>query len=39
MSAIVRVGAHRSEVSRKASDHFPIKAYLSIERRHREGAV
>lgn len=29
-SAIVRVGVHRSENSRKASDHFPIKACLKI---------
>jgi endonuclease/exonuclease/phosphatase family metal-dependent hydrolase len=34
-SAIVRIGAHRSEVSRKASDHFPIKACISLKTEHR----
>jgi endonuclease/exonuclease/phosphatase family metal-dependent hydrolase len=32
-SAIVRIGAHRSKCSRRASDHFPIKAYLTTEDR------
>lgn len=30
-SAIVRISAHRTAASRRASDHFPIKAYLNTE--------
>jgi endonuclease/exonuclease/phosphatase family metal-dependent hydrolase len=35
-SAIVQISSHRSEASRKASDHFPIKACLSMETTPRQ---
>lgn len=30
-SAIVKIGAHRSQAARRASDHFPIKACLKTD--------